>query len=223
MSGPAVVLLHGLGRTARSMLPLARAAEASGYRVLNLGYPSRTAGVSVLAEAVARDVALFAPDHRLHFITHSMGGIILRAAVADGLLPLDRIGRVVMLAPPNRGSELPDALGARPILGPVYRRVTGPAGAELGVAEGGLANRLPRLDFEVGVVAGDRSLNPLFSRLLAGPNDGKVRVDRTAMEGMGDFLVVPHSHSFIMRAPAVIAQALHFLEHGRFARPRDEA
>jgi hypothetical protein len=203
------------------MRPLALAAEARGYRVLNLGYASRTAGVAALAETVARDIATFAPGTRLHFVTHSMGGILLRAACAAGLLPPRRIGRAVMLAPPNRGSELPDALGARPVLGPVFRRLTGPAGAELGAGDDGVPGRLPPVAFDVGVIAGDRSLNPMFSRLLPGPNDGKVSVDRAAVEGMRDFLVVPHSHAFIMRAPAVIAQALHFLERGHFARPSD--
>jgi pimeloyl-ACP methyl ester carboxylesterase len=215
---PAVVLLHGLGRTARSMRPLARVAEARGWRVLNVAYPSRTAGVATLAEAVADAARAFAPEARLHFVTHSLGGILLRAAVWRGLVPLDRIGRAVMLAPPNQGSELPEALGARPLLGPLFRRVSGPAGAELGTGAGGVIGRLPPVEFELGVIAGCRSLNPLFSALIDGPDDGKVAVARTAVGGMRDFLVVPHSHTFLMRAPAVITQVLHFLEHGTFAR-----
>ena len=215
---PAVVLLHGLGRTSRSMRPLARAAEVHGYQVLNLPYPSRTAGVEALAELVAHETHAFVPDARLHFVTHSLGGILLRAAVSAGLIPLDRIGRAVMLAPPNQGSELPDVLGTRPLIGPVFRRVTGPAGAELGTGADGLIGRLPRVDFEVGVIAGCRSLNPLFSALIREPNDGKVSVTRAAVSGMRDFLIVPHSHTFLMRAPAVIAQTFRFLEHGTFAR-----
>jgi triacylglycerol lipase len=216
-----VVLLHGLGRTARSMRPVARAAEARGYGVLNLSYASRTADVAALADTVAREMQAFAPATRLHVVTHSLGGIVLRAACAAGLVPLDRIARVVMLAPPNQGSELPDALRRRPILGPLFRRVAGPAGAELGTSAEGLPARLPPVAFEPGVIAGERSLNPVFSRLLEGPNDGKVSVRRAAVAGMRDFLVVPHSHPFIMRAPSVIAQSLHFLEHGCLARQAD--
>ena len=211
---PHIVLIHGLGRTSRSMLPLAGAATARGYRVLNLGYPSRSASVEALAEHVAHEAQRFGGgEERLHFVTHSLGGILLRAGVAAGLIPLDQIGRAVMLAPPNQGSELADVLG---VLGAVYRRATGPAGVQLGIA--GLPARLPPAEFELGVIAGSRSLNPLFSRVIEGPDDGKVSVARAAVPGMRDFLVVPHSHTFLMRAPAVVAQVFHFLEHGTFAR-----
>ncbi|HKG91516.1 MAG TPA: alpha/beta fold hydrolase [Gemmatimonadaceae bacterium] len=217
-----IVLLHGLGRTYRSMLPIARAAEARGYRVLNVAYPSRTAPIEALAERVAHEAQAFAgafdAHERVHFVTHSLGGILLRAAVAAGLLPLDRVGRAVMLAPPNQGSELPDALGGRPLLGPLYRQVTGPAGAQLGTGPAGVPARLPPVEFELGVIAGSRSLNPLLSRYIEGPDDGKVSVGRAAVPGMRDFLVVPHSHTFLMRAPAVVEQVLHFLERGAFAR-----
>jgi triacylglycerol lipase len=200
------------------MVPLARAAERSGRRVLNLDYPSRTAQVSALAEWVVREIAPFAGEGPIDFITHSLGGIVVRVAAANGILARDRIGRVVMLAPPNQGSEVPDALTSRPLVGPLYRRATGPAGLELGVGPEGIAQRLPPVDFEVGVIAGSRSIDPLLSRFIAGPHDGKVSVARAAVPGMRDFIVVPHSHTFLMRAPEVIRQALHFLDHGAFVK-----
>jgi triacylglycerol lipase len=214
-----VVLLHGLGRTRRAMQPLARAAERGGREVLNIGYPSRTASVAALAEWVVREIgALRGGDAPVDFITHSLGGILVRVAAANGLLAAARIGRVVMLAPPNQGSEVPEALAARPIVGPFYRRAIGPAGLELGVGPEGITQRLPAVDFEVGVIAGSRSINPLLSRFIDGPDDGKVSIARTAVPGMRDFIVVPHSHTFLMRAPAVIRQALHFLDRGEFER-----
>ena len=212
----ALVLLHGLGRTAWSMRPVARAAVARGYEVLNVGYPSRSRPVAELAAFVAERVAHFAPGAPLDFVTHSMGGIVLRAAVAGGHIPGARVHRVVMLAPPNRGSELPDRLLARPALGRLYRAALGPAGTELGVHERATPLVLPDPAFEFAVIAGSRSLNPLFSRVVGGVNDGKVRVERASHPAMRALLVVPHSHSFLMRSPDVLDQCFHFLEHGRF-------
>jgi triacylglycerol lipase len=215
-TAPIVILLHGLGRTSRSMQPIARAADAHGYRVVNLGYRSRTAGIQLLAEGVAHEVDTLDRTARLHFVTHSLGGILLRVAVATGLLRPERVGRVVMLAPPNRGSEVADLMASRASLRALFRSVSGPAGSELGTGAGDIIARLPAVNFHLGVIAGSRSLNPVFSAVIDGANDGKVGVARAAVDGMHDFLVVPHSHTFLMRAPAVIRQTMHFLEHGRF-------
>jgi triacylglycerol lipase len=213
---PTVVLLHGLGRTPRAMWAIERAARARGYRVLNLGYPSRRGGVAQHASGIARTLRDSAPSGQLHFVTHSLGGIVLRQAVAAGELPVARIARVVMLAPPNDGSEVADAFWRRRglrRLGPV---VLGPAGADLGTGDDALVRQLPPVTFELGVIAGTRSLNPVFSRLIEGDDDGKVGVRRAAVPGMSAFLTVPRSHTFLMLAPDVIAQAFTFLETGAF-------
>ena len=217
-TAPIVILLHGLGRTSRSMQPIASAAGAHGYRVVNLGYRSRTAGIQALAERVAHEVNTVDTSARFHFVTHSLGGILLRVAVAAGLLRPERIDRVVMLAPPNKGSEVADLMSSRAALRTLFQHVSGPAGSELGTGAGDIIARLPAVNFHLGVIAGSRSLNPVFSAVIDGANDGKVGVARAAVDGMHDFLVVPHSHTFLMRAPAVIRQTLHFLEHGSFER-----
>ena len=211
-------MLHGLGRTARSMRPVERALAKRGYLVLNLGYPSRSARIGLLASRVAQQIADWEVDRPLDFVTHSLGGILLRAAVADGLLPLARVRRVVMLGPPNGGSELADVLPGMPVVGPLYRRFTGPAGLELGTMTHAIPPQLPAVAFELGVIAGNRSVNPFFSALLGAPNDGKVRVDRARVEGMRDFIVVPSWHPLLMASRAVTEQILHFLERGEFRR-----
>jgi pimeloyl-ACP methyl ester carboxylesterase len=211
-----VVLLHGLGRTSRSMRPVARALEARGYRVFNLGYASRSAGVALLAKHVAQQIRAIPGEEPLHFITHSMGGILLRVAVANGELELERIGRVVMLGPPNGGSQVADAFTRWRVLEALYKRAVGPAGLELGVDHRSVVTQLPPLPFEAGIIAGSRSVNPILSMYLPGPNDGKVSVARASAGGMRGFIVVPHAHPFIMRAPRVIAQAIRFLETGSF-------
>lgn len=129
------------------MRVVASALEPRGYRVSNLGYPSRDGDIAALAAHVAQLVVALPGDAPLHFITHSLGGILLRVAVANGQLPLHRIGRVVMLAPPNGGSQVADGFTRWPALAAVYRRAVGPAGLELGTGERSVAVRLPPVQF----------------------------------------------------------------------------
>lgn len=213
--GP-LVLLHGLGRTPLSMWRLAREAQRRGHRTHNLGYPSRRAPIRELAERMGPRLAtIAAAGGPLDAVTHSLGGILLRAAVAGGWLDPSAIRRVVMLAPPSTGSELADVLSRTPL----FRLVIGPAGPELRTGAAGIPAGLPPVPFEAGIIAGGRSVNPLFARAFPGPNDGKVSVERAAVTGMRDFLLVPLGHTFIMDAPEVVPQVFHFLAHGCFARP----
>lgn len=216
-SGPppqTVVLLHGLTREAGSMDRMAAALEAAGYRVCNVAYPSREHAVEVLAaDYVAPAVRSCSPDRSLpvHFVTHSLGGILVRQLAACD--PGIRLGRVVMLSPPNRGSEVVDKLGG---LG-IFRRVNGPAGLQLGTGADALPRALGPATFEVGVITGNRSINLLLSLLIPGDDDGKVSVENARLAGMKDFLVVPAAHPFIMRNRQAIEQTLHFLDHGTFS------
>ena len=208
-----LVLLHGLGRTRRSMRRLAGEGARRGYRICNIGYASRRAGIAAHAENVARMLDALRGDGPLYAVTHSMGGIVLRAALAGDRLPHDSVGRVVMLAPPGGGSELADWLGRTPLL----RLALGPAAPELRTGAVGVADALPPVHFELGVIAGASPRRTLAAALFGGPNDGKVSVARAGMAGMRELLVVPYGHTFIMNAPEVIAQTFHFLEHGSFA------
>jgi hypothetical protein len=199
------------------MRPVERALQERAYRVLNLGYASRTADIETLAMDIGRRASDWASGEPKDFVTHSLGGILLRVAVDRGHLPLRQVGRVVMLGPPNGGSELADVLPRVPVFGWIYRQFTGPAGLQLGT-EHGVPPRLPPVPFDLGVIAGSRSYNPIFSAILGDANDGKVRVERARVDGMRDFLVVPHWHPLLMVAPTVVAQTVHYLEAGRFRR-----
>jgi pimeloyl-ACP methyl ester carboxylesterase len=214
MTSAPLVLLHGLGRTRWSLWPVAREAARRGYHVHNIGYPSRRAPIEELAEHVGHRLLGIAGGSAIDVVTHSMGGIVLRAAVAAGILPSEAVHRVVMLAPPNHGSELADRL--RDFR--VYRLATGPAGQQIGTKHDSVPRRLPPPPFEVGIIAGRRSTNPFFGRVLAAESDGKVTVESTRLEGMRDRVIVNHAHTFIMWAPDVLAHTFAFLETGRFTR-----
>jgi triacylglycerol lipase len=209
-----VIILHGLGRTPLTMTRLEHDLRANGYAVRNLGYPSQHADIRTLADATLGPVFDSAPaGARIHIVTHSMGGILVRQYLHDHGTPAS-LGRVVMLAPPNHGSALVDRLS----LLAVYRRLNGPAGSQLGTAPDSVPNALGPLPpgIELGVIAGNRSLNPLFSAWLAGPDDGKVTVASTHLEGETAHLTVPRSHTWLMWRTDVLAQVRAFLANGRF-------
>ncbi|MFO6464119.1 esterase/lipase family protein [Jannaschia sp. KMU-145] len=207
-----VVLLHGLARSDASLIVMEEALEAEGFQTVNADYPSTTDDIAALAAlTLPRAFAACAPDApAIHVVTHSMGAILLRHWYGTAT-PI-RPGRTVMLAPPNQGSELVDALGG---LAP-FEWMNGPAGLQLGTD--GLAPRLGPVWPGVGVVAGTRSLNPVASAILPGPDDGKVSVASTRVEGMDDHIELPVTHTFLMNSPLVIGEVLAFLRTGRFDR-----
>jgi triacylglycerol lipase len=210
-----VVLLHGLIRSARSMSAVADTLRDEGYRVCNISYPSRHHPIEVLAaEHVAPQVKRCFPEGGgpIDFVTHSMGGIIVRQMAASGAVP--SIGRVVMFGPPNGGSEIVDELGSWWLFG----AINGPAGRELGTTASSVPKRLGPATFEVGIIAGDRPRNWLLSRLLPGRNDGKVSVESAALAGMKDFVVMDVNHTFMIRDRDAIAQTVRFLDTGAFEK-----
>ncbi|MDP6580330.1 MAG: alpha/beta fold hydrolase, partial [Vicinamibacterales bacterium] len=208
----AVIVIHGLGRTPASMAILGARLESDGFRVVHFGYPSTSEPIDVLVDRLKAEVerCCGARAETVHFVTHSMGGVLLRAYLAQQ--PRPHGGRVVMLSPPSQGSEIVDAFSESPLL----RSVLGPAGSRLGTDAAGIASQLPPIRFSLGIITGDRSLNPLGSWLIPGPDDGKVGVDRSKLDGAADFMVLPATHTFIMNRSDVAEEVAHFLRRGRF-------
>lgn len=208
----AVVVVHGLGRTSASMTILVSRLKNAGFRVVSFGYPSTSEPMEALVQRLQAEVeqCCGAEATTVHFVTHSMGGVLVRSLLSQR--PDAHLGRVVMLSPPNQGSEIIDAFADSPRL----RTFLGPAASRLGTDSTGISSQLGPVRFSLGIVTGDRSMSPLGSWLIPGPDDGKVGVDRARVEGATDFRVVPATHTFIMNRRDVAEEVVHFLRQGRF-------
>ena len=211
-----VVLLHGISRTALSLRKMQTALEAAGFATLNIDYPSRRHAIEALAEHIHPAVALFAAgiEGQIHFACHSMGGLLARVYISK-YRPA-RLGRVVMLGTPNAGSEIADRLKNVSL----YRAWFGPAGEQLVTRRDAATNALfPPVHYPVGIIAGNRSVDPTASLFLPKPHDGRVSVENTKLDGMADHIVIGASHPWLMQKNLAIGQTITFLTEGKFKRP----
>ena len=210
-----VVLLHGISRTALSFRKMQLALERAGFTTLNLDYLSRSKALEALAEDIHPAIQRFADsiDTSVHFVGHSMGGLLARVYIARHRPK--RLGRVVMLGPPNGGSEIADRLknfGA-------FRAFFGPAGQQLGTQRSAVDDAmLPPIDYPVGVIAGNRSIDPVAGTMLPKPHDGRVSVANNRLDGMADHIIVETSHPWLVRNGPAIEQTIVFLRDGQFRR-----
>jgi triacylglycerol lipase len=207
-----VVLLHGLARSARSMDKMDQALSLAGYRVINVNYPSREHPIEILAPlAIEEGMSRCEHGSTVDFVTHSLGGILVRYYFHNNSSQM--VGRVVMLAPPNQGSEAVDAMRNLP----GFEWINGPAGSQLGKGKDSIPLMLGTPEFEFAVIAGNRTIDPITSSVLTNPDDGKISVADSILSGMSDFRVVAVSHAYIMKNDDVIELVQRYLAHGSFS------
>lgn len=208
-----VILLHGIARSSAHMEDMAEYLSAEGYEVYNLDYPSTDHKLEDLIDLTQAQIdALNLDDTRtVHFVGYSMGGILVRGIVHK--FPPVHLGRIVQLAPPNHGSEVADFLKDNRLYAAIY----GPAGQQLTTKE-----RLDRLfgevNYELGIIAGNYSIDPISSTIIPGADDGKVSIESTRLKGMKDHIIVPATHTFFPDNSDVLRQTSYFLKHGHFHR-----
>jgi pimeloyl-ACP methyl ester carboxylesterase len=213
MANECVILLHGLARSDSSMKTMAVELTNAGYTAINYDYPSTQHPVDKLADdAISEALSMCPEQSTIHFVTHSMGGILVRQYLSKHAI--DNLGRVVMLGPPNKGSEVVDTLHNMP----GYELINGPAGHQLGTDIKSIPNQLGPADFELGIIAGTRSINLILSTMLPSTDDGKVTVENTKLDGMKDHIALPVTHPFMMKNQEVIEQVIHFLKSGTFKK-----
>ena len=206
-----VVLLHGMARTDRSMNKMATELQKENYTVVNFKYPSTKYAIEQIAkEYIPQAIKKCQSASRISFVTHSLGGIVLRQFLKDN--ELKELYRVVMLGPPNKGSNVVDKL--RKV--PGFKFINGPAGMQLGTEDSSLPNVLGPVNYPVGIIAGTSTFNPILSLMLPNPDDGKVSVNSTKLEGMTDHITIAASHPFLMKNDDVIKQVKAFLNVGKF-------
>lgn len=208
-----VILLHGLARTEGSLSKMQMALNDAGFHTVNKGYLSTKHKVEKLSKDSITEALSFCPTaKKVHFVTHSMGGILVRQYLSTK--KITNLGRVVMLGPPNKGSQVVDKLKNAP----GFNLINGPAGMQLGTGKLSVPNRIGPANFEVGIIAGTRSVNLILSTMLPNPDDGKVSVENTKLEGMSDHISLPVTHPFMMKNDEVIDQVIYFLKYGIFDR-----
>jgi triacylglycerol lipase len=209
----AVVLVHGMSRTSKSMRKLENALKEEGYTVINMDYPSTKKSIPDLAEMELGKVIRslnYNSNATIHFITHSLGGILVRYYLSN--YRVRNLGRVVMLSPPNKGSEVVDNLKGFFL----FKWLTGKPGQQLGTNKDSIPNQLRSVNFDLGIITGDRTINPINSFMIPGKDDGKVSIQSAKVRGMKDFLVLHTNHAMIMKNKEAIRQAIHFLQKGKF-------
>jgi hypothetical protein len=208
-----LIILHGLARTKFSMSAVENYFNDQDFTVFNKAYPSTKKKIEDLSNVVGEGVSdcTSAGANQIFFVTHSMGGILVRHYF-QSKTSNPHIKAVVMLAPPNQGSEIVDAFKNQSW----YKWYNGPAGLQLGTSSDSLPNQLKPIQIPIGIITGNVSSDPWFSYLFDGPNDGKVSVESAKLKEMKAMLIVPQGHTFIMSNELVHQQIKYFFENQTF-------
>ena len=216
VQGKVVILLHGLGRTRNSMHAMGQYLQKhSDYPIVNIGYATSRARVQDHAQSLDQVISGLSRVNEISFVAHSLGNLVIRHYLKDirkRSVPRPRLGRIVMLAPPNQGSKMAERFKGNRIV----RTMWGLSGDEIALHWPRLSSQLAVPNCPFGIIAGKSELTVINNPLIDGNNDLVVTVEETRLAGADDFLVVPAAHSFLMDHPQVKAATLRFLQHGYF-------
>ncbi len=200
-----VVMLHGLLRHSDSMEKIAhKLRDEKKFTVLNLDYPAPKFRIEELIEIIHPQISEFEKkcEGRLNFVAHSIGGLVTRAYIHK--FHPKNLGKVVMLGTPNQGSEEADVASKLFLVKDWYKKVYGPAGAELITDQSQFKNIFGEVSYELHIIAGNLSRDPLAWIIFKSENDGKVTVDRTKLDGMKSHTVFKVDHGSMLVDDAVI-------------------
>lgn len=215
MARETVILLHGIIRNHFDMMLLEKRMKKEGYACINIKYPSTKHAIDDLAEQINEQLCQnesYTGADKVHFVVHSMGGLITRHILAKHRP--HNLGSVIMLGTPNKGSEMADYLDEHKYLASPFHFIFGPSARQLRTNHKHFENEI--IDFPLGIIASDASLNPLGKKIFGAPNDTLVSVDSTKIEGMSDHIIIPCPHALMMYDPRIINQVAFFLKNGQF-------
>jgi pimeloyl-ACP methyl ester carboxylesterase len=207
-----VILLHGIMKSSKKMQGLANFLKRNNFDILNIDYPSTKFPLEDLVEIIHTDIsrALELNYQKIYFIGFSMGGLLARAYLNK--YRIENLANIVFIGTPNHGSEVADFFNRFKF----FRFIFGPAGQQLVTNQDSFIHVLGSPYYEFGVIAGDFSVNLLLSKIIKKPNDGKVSVESTKLDGMKDHLVLSTSHPFMIRNRKVWEYTLNFMLHSSF-------
>ena len=209
--GEWVVLVHGLLSGPRALLPIEKELVRNGYRVISFRYDSRNQSIKSASEMLGREIAHRIPAgaKRVHFVTHSLGTIIVRYHLAESTMKNQ--GRFVMIAPPNQGSSWGRTLVKNV---PFFNYILGVAGRDV---QHSPASRLPGPPpCEFGIIAGAMGNSYGLNPFIIGDNDGTIAVSETVLDGATDYLLVRGQHTLLLSRKDVIDNVVSFLGTGKF-------
>ena len=210
--GDYVVMLHGIARSSSHMKSLAKYLTKEGYEVINIDYPSTDHKFDKLTEIIEKELSnKLTKNKTTHFVSYSLGAVLTRILI-NKYKPKN-LGKVVQLAPPNAGSEVADFLKNNWL----YKKIYGPSGEQLVTNQKKIKDMFGKIDYELGIIAGNSTIDPISSfMIIPGPDDGKVSIESTKLEGMKDHIIVSASHTFFPSNKQVKKQTLYFLQNGKF-------
>ncbi len=209
--GDYVIVLHGIVRSSRHMKSLSKYLKRGGFEVVNINYPSTKYQIEELVEIINQEISSrVVEDKKIHFVGYSMGALLIRALIHKYCYK--NLGRVLQLAPPNHGSEIADLTKNLWL----YKKIFGPSGQQLVTDQKMFEHLFGQVNYDLGIIAGNATLDPIFSIIIPGPDDGRVGVEKTKLEGMKDHIIIKVSHGFFPYSKKVRKQTLHFLQNGNF-------